>query len=180
MLIWEINFTYSKESIGSTMPNLLVQRDNSTIQTPLFYLSNTICVIFCCSHTGQLFWFNKGVLQSFLSSVPPCLPTLPLWNIRSHSPGWPLQCFGTASSVCRQNDFEGVTVLPQATKEAFHSCKWWTCEVLKRSFSFIERDMEALFVVSGHFSYGSAVISMLQCGINNFIEGPFEDRKSVV
>ena len=81
------------------------------------------CRIF--SHLFPIFKNELSHIICYLfSSAAPSLPTLPLWDIWPYSPRCSLQCIGSASSVCHQDEFEGVTVLPQIAKKAFHYCKW--------------------------------------------------------
>ena len=93
---------------------------------PLYWLhfqTFNFCRIF--SHLFPIFENEVSHIICYLfSSAAPSLPTLPLWDIWPYSPRCSLQCIGSAASVCHQDEFEGVTVLPQTAKKAFHHCKW--------------------------------------------------------
>lgn len=93
---------------------------------PLFWLyfqTFNFCRIF--SHLFPSFKNDVSRIICYLfSSAAPSLPTLPMWDIWPYSLGCSLQCIRSAATVCHQDEFEGVKVLPQTAKKAFHHSKW--------------------------------------------------------
>ena len=89
----------------------------------LYFRTFKFCRIF--SHLFPIFENEVSHIICYLfSSAAPSLSTLPLWDIWPYSLGCSLQCIRSAATVCHQDEFEGVTVLPQTAKKAFHHCKW--------------------------------------------------------